>query len=995
MITNKSVSRVLCPVLLAAIVSGLLGGCAGGKAAAPSGADQQQSIAAVEAYVKSFGEASQYYSVLKQWTADKAAVPQVSYTITPEQLAGGVRKQASDSKGYGQPVAALEPKAELTAEVEVAESGLYELWMDYYVQPQSVLNPEFSLTVNGKTQYNEMNQLRLDMDWSSKKEEKKLDRYGDELMPQAEVFPQWKYKGLQDPNFFYTDPLKIYLDQGKNSLRLDMNEGYVLLGNLTLTNTQSAVPAYAEYRESAPQAGEAGKRYLVIEAEDMDLKSRQSIRAKYVRDPLVTPYSYKHRVLNVLDGYSYGEGGDQVSYRFQVKESGYYQLTLKYSQNTNNGMPTHRRISLDGEVPFKELLSYSFPYASDWKNETLQDAAGEPYRIYLSAGEHVLDLSVDNSAARTIYHELLSVLEAIDYTAQDINRLTGGIVDKERKWRIGKYMPEIVTYLEGISAKLEQQRLALIELTQDKSLPVITQLKQTQDLIRGFIKDPDDLPHYMSRFNEGESSAYAKIKGVLPVLISNPMHLDRIYLHEGQNLSAANAKMVKSAVENVKAFGYSFINPRYKRTSDEEAVEVWVNQSRLYVEIMQRMIDEDFTPQTGVKIDLSILPDENKIVLSNAAGSTPDAAIGVSNGRPFELALRGIIEDLKPHEGFSELAGQFNPNAFIPYIYDKGIYAIPETQSVKLLFYRKDILKFLGEEPPQTWDDVVGLVPVLQKYGMNFYTPLGSDNAYKGFDVTTPFIYQFGGKLYDETGTKTIINKDGAYEAFELMTNLFTVYNMPITTSEFFQSFRSSKTPVGIGDANTYIQLKYAAPELAGQWGVLPTPGVRNEAGTVERWDPSSSSSAILFKNSEKKEEAWKFLKWWTSADTQAAFSYQIQASLGNKFLYMTANLDGFAKSAWPADSKDVILEQWKWIQATGKVPGDYVLEREISNAWNNVVFSKQNPRVAVDKAVKIIDKELERKLKEFGYIQDGKLIKPYRVPTMENVENWVNENGK
>ncbi|MBJ3960244.1 extracellular solute-binding protein, partial [Salmonella enterica subsp. enterica serovar Typhimurium] len=177
------------------------------------------------------------------------------------------------------------------------------------------------------------------------------------------------------------------------------------------------------------------------------------------------------------------------------------------------------------------------------------------------------------------------------------------------------------------------------------------------------------------------------------------------------------------------------------------------------------------------------LPDENKIVLSNAANSTPDAAMGVSFGKPFELAIRGIIEDLRGYDGFYKLAEEFHPGAFIPFIYDEGVYAFPETQDVKLLFYRKDILKFLGEEPPQTWEDVAGLVPMLQKYDMNFYTPLGSNNSFKGFDTTTPFLYQFGGQLYDETGSKTAINKEGAYKGFEFMTDLFTVYNVPITTS--------------------------------------------------------------------------------------------------------------------------------------------------------------------------------------------------------------------
>ena len=34
-----------------------------------------------------------------------------------------------------------------------------------------------------------------------------------------------------------------------------------------------------------------------------------------------------------------------------------------------------------------------------------------------------------------------------------------------------------------------------------------------------------------------------------------------------------------------------------------------------------------FTPETGIEVDLSIMPDVNKLVLANAAGTAPDAVI--------------------------------------------------------------------------------------------------------------------------------------------------------------------------------------------------------------------------------------------------------------------------------------------------------------------------------------------------------------------------------
>ena len=36
---------------------------------------------------------------------------------------------------------------------------------------------------------------------------------------------------------------------------------------------------------------------------------------------------------------------------------------------------------------------------------------------------------------------------------------------------------------------------------------------------------------------------------------------------------------------------------------------------------MQKMIDEYFTPKTGVEVDISIMPDQNKLVLANSSGN--------------------------------------------------------------------------------------------------------------------------------------------------------------------------------------------------------------------------------------------------------------------------------------------------------------------------------------------------------------------------------------
>ena len=70
---------------------------------------------------------------------------------------------------------------------------------------------------------------------------------------------------------------------------------------------------------------------------------------------------------------------------------------------------------------------------------------------------------------------------------------------------------------------------------------------------------------------------------------------------------------------------------------------VWVNRPRQYVDLLQSMTDETFTKDTGIKVKFSIMPDESKLVLANAAGIQPDVALGVSTNVPYDLAIRNAL----------------------------------------------------------------------------------------------------------------------------------------------------------------------------------------------------------------------------------------------------------------------------------------------------------------------------------------------------------------
>jgi ABC-type glycerol-3-phosphate transport system substrate-binding protein len=181
-----------------------------------------------------------------------------------------------------------------------------------------------------------------------------------------------------------------------------------------------------------------------------------------------------------------------------------------------------------------------------------------------------------------------------------------------------------------------------------------------------------------------------------------------------------------------------------------------------------------------------------------------------------------------------------------------------------------------------------------------------------------------------------------------------------------------------------------AAPEISGLWGIDLYPATVLPDGTQNRYATGSAQTSIMFQNTDKPQEAWQFLTWWMSTETQSEFQEQLILNYGREYLWFSANLEAFNNLDIPAEHKAVIREQWQWVQEPVRLPGSYMQERELSNIWNRIVFDGVNPRVAIDRSVIIINREIARKMEEFGYLVDGVQVREFTIPTIETVRGWM-----
>jgi ABC-type glycerol-3-phosphate transport system substrate-binding protein len=147
----------------------------------------------------------------------------------------------------------------------------------------------------------------------------------------------------------------------------------------------------------------------------------------------------------------------------------------------------------------------------------------------------------------------------------------------------------------------------------------------------------------------------------------------------------------------------------------------------------------------------------------------------------------------------------------------------------------------------------------------------------------------------------------------------------------------------------------------------------------------------MMFKNTDQPDEAWSFLTWWTSKQTQLDYAENLISAYGPEYMWNTSNVEAFADATWNPVHQQVMLDQWQWVNDTVKTPASFMLERELSNIWNKVVYQGINLRTAIEDSLIITNKEITRKMIEFGYLdRQGTVLKPYQLPTLETVDAWL-----
>ncbi len=859
----------------------------------------------------------------------------------------------------------------ITWEVDVPQEGLYSVFIEYYPIEGRSAAIERELWVNGSSPFIDARHITLTRVWVSA-EEIKRDNRDNDMRPRQIEEPHWQTAYFNDYMGYHNEPYLFHFNKGKNTFKLVSVKEPMVIKTLKLTQYRE-VPSYEDKLTEYNQKG-----YAIVEGDPVYIQGESAVFKSDptlypVNDrtsPATVPYHRSKIRLNTIGGTSWQLPGQWIEWDIPVEKAGLYQIVIKGRQNITRGLYANRRLTVNGEVPFKEMEYIPFNYTATWNNFVLGDG-DEPYLFYLEEGVNKLKMEVVLGDLAEILREAEDSVYILNNAYRKILMITGQTPDKYRDYQLEKKLPGVMTTLNEQSKALANLSKRLVDYTGQRGShnAILDRLSyQLSDMY----ERPRTIQNRMKQFKDNV--------GALGTWILNtrqqPLEIDYIVVSSpDEELPKADASFFRRLIHEITAFIASFTedyNSVGNVYDQNDAVTVWISTGRDQAQVIKKMIDDSFTPQKKISVNVELVQ-VGVLLPATVAGRGPDVAMSVGNGEPVNYATRNAAVDLTQFPDLPDVMKEFTESSMLPYKFQGGIYGLPEQQQFLMMFYRKDILDELGVKPPDTWEELYAAIPEVQKANMDISVPVVVNNdPWGAMETYSTFLYQEGGILYEGDGISSALDTEEAIEAFKNWTELYVNYKFPLEF-DVMNRFRTGEMPIAINEYWLYNNLQVFAPELRGLWEMAPLPGVMRDNGVIDRSTTSGGYGVMMLEAAKNKDASWEFMKWWISSDTQVRFGREMESLMGAAARHPTANIEAAKRLPWPVKDYNALAEQRQWVIGNPEVPGGYFTPRHLNNAFRKVINDGEDPRETLLDYVRVINEEIDNKRKEFGLeLRDG-----------------------
>lgn len=855
----------------------------------------------------------------------------------------------------------------------VPSDGVYSLYVRYYPLEGNGRDVELAVLLDGRLPYTEAGTLSLPRFWTdaitASDGSFDKDLSGNEMRPKQIETPRWGEQAFKDVLGMYAEPYLFFLEKGTHTLRLECGAEPVALEGLSFENRGGPI-SYAEYREKYADGPAVQGSVLRQEAEKTYEKNSNTLYPTNDRSDVATvPSDPYYTRLNTVGGSSWNSCGDAISWRVAVEEEGWYRLAFRVRQNLSDGMNSYRRLYINGEIPFQEAEKLVFTYDADWYVKTLGD--DRPLELYLKKGD-ILTLECTSGPMDLPLREVQQAVLKLNALYRDVIMITGSSPSIYQDYNLESQLPELVSSLNAVCDRLDAAVQAISTEMGSSSAGAATIAKAAK-IFRELAEDPFFLPDRLSSFK-------TNIEGLASLLLTlggQSLELDCIYyIPENASVPDGQAGFWDSCMYTLRRLVASYTKDYGGMGVTEDGkdgaktLNVWAGLGRDQAQVLNRLIEESFTLETGIPVQLNLVSGDGTLIKATLAGKGPDVCLTVGYTTPINLAARGALAELSKY-GLSKLEKEIYPSAWSLFSYQNGIYAIPENQVCDLLFYRTDIFDSLGLTPPDTWEEFYRIMETLQSKGLQVAWPeinSGDQGNSMAINAFNKFLFQNGGEYYTADLSKTRFDTEAAYSAFEKTVELYRTYGLTRDVN-VFNRFRSGEMPMAIYNYTLYTQLQASAPEIRGLWNVAMIPGTPQADGSLNRTDGAGASGCVMMKTTEERgmgEAGFRFLEWWGLSEAQTAYGQEMEGILGVLGRTTPANRIALKNLGWTAEEYAILDAQLSISKNPEQVVGNYQVSRSLTSAIRAAINDENTPRRSLQLYNKDINDEIARKRKEF-----------------------------
>lgn len=285
---------------------------------------------------------------------------------------------------------------------------------------------------------------------------------------------------------------------------------------------------------------------------------------------------------------------------------------------------------------------------------------------------------------------------------------------------------------------------------------------------------------------------------------------------------------------------------------------------------------KDFEAQTGIGVDLRILPYEDLRTQWSAAiesGNVPDVSffgyqeVGQFYKQGVLTDVSGLVEEVQAANG------PMTESLVSAITFEDKLWAVPFWSESTILFYRKDLFEKAGlSAPPETWEQFREYAQKLTNpsegvYGAGFGIGRGNSDAEWWF---RDILWSSGAYVFSEDGQSSALNTPEAKAAFQWIGDFFTKDGVTPPGAVGWddsgnnKAYLSGQAAMVINVGSVYYTLTRDNPDLLENTGFALVPG-----GPKGRIIAGISNNLGIFKDAKNPEGARKLIAFLEDAEWQ------------------------------------------------------------------------------------------------------------------------------